>query len=745
MANVAAQIMSWGRMLPAWRTQPAPAGSGPVAGTPILEAQFSNLRLVVEIAWGAISTTDQDSWTWTDVTADVEAAGQVAITVGKADEASTSQPSTCSFRLGNRSGKYSKGPQSPNYPNVVHGVPVRVRAALNSDSKVRFFGFAASFTPSWDVTGKYAVVAVKAAGTLRRLRQGTDPLQSVMRRAIPTVDSLTGYWPCEDGATSKSFAPVVGTLAMQVTGTPSPASFRGFASSLPLPTLGTDSWSANIPAYAYSSSEQIRFLIAFPKAGTLAVGAVIFSAIPASGTIGRVDVVYFGAGALTINSYDNLGTLLTTNSYSFDVDGTLLRMSLSWQPSGADTVLKLSTYTVDAAIAAGVNITVAGHTVAGTRTILFAPTGAMAGVSIGHVYTQSMVDSVLVLSAQVNAFNGEAPYLRINRLCEEQNEPVGVYTPVSLATMGPQLPDTFINLLHACELVDDGILYDGGVDPFNYPFAYYGRELKLNQSAQMILDASSGDVANPIVPVDDDQLTVNQFTSTRINGGSYTYTDTASPLSVTAIGNYSSSASIACETDAEALDYAGWKVHLGTVNDYRYPTMNLVLEEASNVLPTWLTMQLTNRIDVTNISSVRPQQDPKTISVLLEGWTEVIDKFTWHVTMNCSPYDPWRVIEMASNTGDTGAFICHMESDGSSVSSAAPAGSTSLTVATASGPLWTTTADDFPFDVNIADVHVTVTSISGVSSPQTFTVSPTPFQIFVGAAVTAWLPSVLGS
>ena len=50
---------------------------------------------------------------------------------------------------------------------------------------------------------------------------------------------------------------------------------------------------------------------------------------------------------------------------------------------------------------------------------------------------------------------------------------------------------------------------------------------------------------------------------------------------------------------------------------------------------------------------------------------------------------------------------------------------TTLSVATTNSgsPLWTTAAADFPFDVTIAGEQITVTNITGTSSPQTFTVT----------------------
>jgi len=75
----------------------------------------------------------------------------------------------------------------------------------------------------------------------------------------------------------------------------------------------------------------------------------------------------------------------------------------------------------------------------------------------------------------------------------------------------------------------------------------------------------------------------------------------------------------------------------------------------------------------------------------------------------------------------------------------ASAGASSLSVATASGPLWTTTADDFPFDVEVGGIRVTVTAISGGSSPQTFTVTGATVTkaLSSGSAVTVWRPPVL--
>jgi hypothetical protein len=738
--GVAAQLSTWAKRWP--KLVAGPPHGGTLPGTPILQQQFPGLFFVVEIAWNGKQGTNSAAWSWTDVTADVQASNQVHITIGGADEAATTQPAQCTYRLDNRSGRYSKGPQSGNYPNVTVGVPIRVRAFLNGFSYTRFQGYSVGFTPSWDVTGNYAVVDVVAAGSLRRFAQGTDPLQSTLRRSIPGLSSLVAYWPCEDGTQATSFVSALGGSPIAVrSGTAKPASFTGFVCSSPIPTLGTDSWFVGVPGYVATGNDQVRFLIGFPAAGTIADGSRIIS-INTGGSVSRVDVLYYAGGSLGQKVYDGQGNvLLNTGPIFYNIDSVNLRMSVQWTPSGSDTVFGLDTVAaVHGAGASYVNNTVTGQSVTGISSIAIAPDGTMSGAAIGHIYIQSINDDIFSLGTQLTAYVGEEPGPRLVRLTAEQGETSDIYG-FDGPTMGAQLPNTFINLLRECEAADLGILYDG-IGP-GVRFTY--RTWKENRAADLVLDASSGDIADPVQPYDDDQLVVNQFTATRSGGGSYTFTDTTDVLAAATVGDYSSSATVNVQTDSQAQDYAGWRVHMGTSNadGYRYPTLNFKFEEAANVLPGWLPRFLSDRIDIVNLSTVRTQHADTTVSLLLEGYTESIDKFTWHVTANCSPYAPWRVGCWAADSGDTNPYVMRLETDGASLVTAAAVGATSLSVSTPSGPLWTTVADDFPFDVNIGGWQVTVTNITGGSSPQTFTVNATPTALPAGAAVSLWQPCVL--
>jgi hypothetical protein len=74
--------------------------------------------------------------------------------------------------------------------------------------------------------------------------------------------------------------------------------------------------------------------------------------------------------------------------------------------------------------------------------------------------------------------------------------------------------------------------------------------------------------------------------------------------------------------------------------------------------------------------------------------------------------------------GDT--LLSQVDTDGSTLSQTYPLGTeTTIKVATttSTSPLWTTAAGDFPFDINVGGERMTVTNITGGSSPQTFTVT----------------------
>ncbi len=223
-------------------------------------------------------------------------------------------------------------------------------------------------------------------------------------------------------------------------------------------------------------------------------------------------------------------------------------------------------------------------------------------------------------------------------------------------------------------------------------------------------------------------------------------------LGVNTIGLYGDSVTINVNQNQSGLfsgplgvkaltDQAGWRVHENTIEGYRYPSLNVAFHHSPALLPSWLALGLLGRVDVTNVASVYTQMLNAPVSLLVQGMTWTITQFLLSVSANCSPYEPWRVTQLAQTSGDTSEFLCHLDSASSSLAASVDAGATSLSVQTTGGfPLWSTDADDVPFTIKVGGLSVTVTAVSGSSSPQTLTVDPATITktIAAGSAVTVW-------
>lgn len=740
MARIAARLARW-------RERGSPVtvglpGSGAVGGVPILQQQFGDtVRLVVEIAWGANLTADQSTWGWVDVTTDVQIENDskfVTIRPGRADEASRTQPATASLTLDNRLGRYSKSALSPNWPNVRKNTPVRIRIIYLGVSYTRFFGYATSFSPSWDTTGNYATVALTANGTLRRENQGQEVLRSPLTRAYSASNAI-GYWPMEDASNATILSsPLLNVFPMTFFGL-SLASNTALVSSEPLPvfdTTGKGSILGVAPAYVATQYWELNYVQLWNQGA--ADVAILF--VNTTGTYKRWEIVARGTGAalgltVTLNVYDVNGaqTVLTNAGLGSFFFGQWTRIKLFVSESAG-----VLTWTLDAlpATASGAGGFVSG-TVAGVAGSLLSVTNApdanRNGLALGHVALFNAASSPTAsIDHATAAFVGESPTARIARLASEQGELVDIKSPgTSTATMGAQTVDTYINLLHACEMVDQGYLYDG----FDQGLTYQPRGGRENALPLLTLNAAAQDLTPPFAPVDDDLLLGNKYTATRSGGSSAIVTDTADALGTNVIGTYSSGDTYNNQLDADLIQYAAWKVHLqGTSDTYRYPTLVFSIHRRTALLAAWLQTQLTTPVTVTNIQSALSTAPPEDINLVLQGYTEILGKFTWDVAVNGSPYDPWRITVLAADTGDGSTFLCRLETDGSHVVGANPAGSSSLTVVTPSGPLWTTTADDFPLYVTIGGLRVTVNSIASPNvSNGTFETGVTPWTVTGGA------------
>lgn len=714
--------------------------------------------LYVEVAWGAdlTSVAAAASWVWTDITSDVMVADgrKIAITTCRQDESATTQPAKCRLRLKNATGAYSKGPQSSNWPNVRRSTPVRVRIDRGDGTPVRVFqGYADGWTPRWDTTGNFAAVDLAASGILRRLIQGDSPVTSSIRRALTSLANVVAYWPAEDLKNSTSIASAIpGVLPMTMAQRPDFEASTVFDCSRPLPEMNNAQFLGTVPDYDASAGEhQVRFLATFPTSGLTDTAKIL--RVFTTGTAAIWDIQYDTGGALEINVFNSdWGTIYDGIAYAFAVDGTAVRMNLSMTQNGANIDWEFSTYVVGSTAAglagtsgAGgvITGTLAGNTIGKIRNLEVVPNINLDNIGLGHFSVQNQVTSFYADDEDADAFAGETADDRLTRLCAENNIPLTLVGSSDIK-MGPQTAEALVALLRECESADQGILADG----LGPGITYICRDSIENAAASLTLNAAAFQLAS-FDPEDDDQRNRNKVTATRKRGSSYTHEDVTGPLGTDAVGIYDHAVTINVESDYQIADYAGWLVHLGTDegSGYRLPALEFAFHHDPALIPSWLGILPGTRIDVTNIATARSQHPAGDVSLLLEGYYQEIDKFTWSVKANCSPFNPWRIAVIAAETGDTGENLWRLSGEGSALSSGASAGATSLSVATpAGGALWTTTADDFPLYIEVGGIKVTVTAISGASSPQTFTVTGATVTkaLASGLDVDVWRPPVLG-
>lgn len=264
----------------------------------------------------------------------------------------------------------------------------------------------------------------------------------------------------------------------------------------------------------------------------------------------------------------------------------------------------------------------------------------------------------------------------------------------------------------------------------------------------LVLDYNAGQVFAPFDPVDDDQATRNDITVTRIGGTSARAEQTTGALSTApppaGVGRYDTGVDLSLHRDDQVADQAWWRLHLGTVDEPRFPTVPVNLIAAPELVATAMNVDCGDLISVLNlpiglaVGAVRQ---------VIRGYTET---FTpdggWELTYNAGPYAPYRIVELDDAT------YGRLDSDASTLSSSLTTTATTVSVAVAAGyALWTTTGTrpgDFPFSIVIGGEEMTVTAITGTSSPQTFTVTRSVNGVVkthtTGAAVRLARPAYLG-
>lgn len=585
------------------------------------------------------------------------------------------------------------------------------------DPSIRFSGEVTAWPPEWDLSGSDIQVPIEAKGVMRRLNQGAEVLRSPLYRDISTKTAVVAYWPMEEGDRATQFASGLKNdpRLLLPFGDVSLAASTVFVASEALPTVADGRIGGNIPDYTGAADQRIFFLCSVPSAGVSA-NRILLS-VATSGTSALWDIVVTPAGDLTTRAFDSDGVQLFTSTAGFDVNGKLLLVSLWLQQSGADINWQTSTFEVGATVGRTNSGTLTGRTYGRFTSLTLGSALGMGGTVFGH--TGVLNDDVQgsfwdTVGNSLDGWSGELAADRMIRLCADEGVTLTIHgDPDGTVPLGPQRVTTLLDLLREAAESDMGVLTDSRE---LVGLRYRTRATLYNQAVALGLSYSNGDVAPSLEPVEDDQSTRNDITVKREGGSSARSVLEEGPLSVLpppdGVGRYNTEETLSLETDGQLPDQAGWRLHLGTVDEARYPSISVDLTATPGLTSAAVGVKAGDRVQVENPPAWLP---PNTIDQLAQGGNERLTPHRHFMTFNTTPASPWVV----GVVGD--AELGRADTEESVTSAAFVSGTdTSLLVETQRGPIWTTDPAQFPFKINAGGVVLNATAAAD-SVVDTFT------------------------
>jgi hypothetical protein len=712
MPSIAPLVAAWRRRA---RNLPAPArGSGEVSnGRPV------QVELLVAGVW--VDITDPYVMVRDD-------GGQISITYGiQGGEGSQTDRAQAQLQLKNQDGRFTpRNPSGAYYGLIGRNTQLRISVPDGNGGKdYQIWGEVTSWAPNWDSSGNDVWCDVTVNGIMQRLAQGPAPERSVIYSAVtnPTSPNLMAYWPMEDasGATSLVSALTTGS-PMTWTGTPTLASYDQFPASDPVPDLVSTVLAGGVARYDDPTATQVRFLCHIPASG-LTNGTVICSIDQLDDGGAQIFDLYYGnfggtGQGLTLHTMLSDGTDLGADlENTYDIRGKRVYISIELQESGTSITRAVRVYDLDTGVSSDATDTQAVTHLNRVTRIQFGPasrsaasphgTTGLSASAIGHVTVENAITSNTILGVHLNPV-GEAAGRRIQRLCGEAAVAFGWVGDLDdTAALGAQGKSNLLSLAQESTLADGGLLYE---TTNVLGLGYRTRASLYNQDPAIVLDYTGYNLAAVPVPVEDDRYVQNKVTVT-VGGVSQTYEATTGTLSTAAVGIYGDNSGVtlnlASTDDNTLLDQAAWRVHLGTVDEARYPQVSVNLAHPS-ITPAMrraiLALRLGDRLQITNPPAA--WLPPDTIDQLILGTSATITHFEHRITFVCAPASPFTV-------GYLDSADARIDID-SQLLTAIGTADTSIDVTPAPGEtdLWTTDSAEVPWDIRMGGEVMRVTAVT---------------------------------
>lgn len=707
-----------------WRAPLMSRGSPDAAGA-AFTFPATPLGTVVEIAPGADPADDPDDWPWVDITEYVMArAAAVAITItrGATSETSNAPVPTCRFELNNRLGYFStQNYNSPYWPNLIKGTPVRVRIDDGPIQSTRFVGRMDELPPRWDLSGNDRWVPVTASGIQRRLNKGVKPGEPTSGVTVPppitsasqAATDCVASWPCTDTA---------GDSADEVVADDAELS-RNDSSKLIWATVTGPDGMTLLPSFilggvlsgavpAYTTSSEWTAEVEARIDNRAPTTALIPLSVSTTGTATDFQLEFDATGAVQVLWTNPGGTTASALSVLWPArDDAWHTWSLRAAQSGGD--IAVAVYVDQVSIGTG---TITSQTSGDLDRYQLGDGQPNAGIiSMGYarVFRSSttVTTAAAAIAAAVAGYVTETADVRFARLATGGGIPVEVFG-TSTQLMGPQGDANLAAQLAECAAVDAGLMAEsrGG------RIALYCRSLKENADSVLTLDLSAGEFAGLPEPDDSNNLTVNSQTVTLTSDSAVTATVT-DDAHIARYELYEGGAfSVNAASRSQVPPHAGLKVWLGTYEGYRYPRVGISLHRNSQLAATVVDLDFHQRLTLTGIDE--PPGDD--IDVLLIGCTEEIGHKYWMQTWVTTMYPRWAVggIVATPTASDSGGWIVP-----DSLVLAEDLDVSEIAVDVTSVPVLPTSAAHYPTTIQVGAEQMTVSVCVGAVAPQTLTVT----------------------
>lgn len=595
----------------------------------------------------------------------------------------------------------------------------------------RFQGEIAKFPPMRDTSGKDTTVAIEAGGVLRRYRGGGKVLQSPARRYLSRSANVVAYWPGEDGNTAPELASGLSSglpMAINLSANgdlPRLASDQvSFSASTALPLVNKSIWEGFISAYTVPSPNviQLSWLMYIDLDQTEPANNSTVIRFKNYGSAFFYIIRYVTGGQLLLEVQDFFGNVLDSDAIVVETRWILARGRLLLVTSGANVNWAVSIADIYRQTETTVMGATAGQTI-GMCAGVAVGDGGLDAVTVGHIVVQTSVANTDDYKTGLNAWQGEAAPTRAYRILHtEEGMPFqreGDFTKGP--TMGVQPNAAPMDFLDQTQKVNQGLIFE---PHYSAGIGYITWSALSNRTARVTLDYAANKVFRELPVVDDEQYFWNSVTATTGNSGNSTGSTvtralTSGPLGTQAVesggvGLAEKPLTVNVHTPAELNQLAGYVLMQGTLDKPRIPQATVLLHNP-RVYTDRAYLQAC--LDVREGSFFTVSGIPQTLSSdpitsLCVGFEERLNQYEHEVTWFGQPGDWYRAAVVASGSARVQASSLFWNANVTSTA-------TSATVKSLDGRLLSTTST--PYDVVVGGERITLTAVTGTSSPQTVT------------------------